>query len=201
MAIRTINEKIKYIAATNDPLSADIGIITGKTGTWLFDVGADEKVLTELNGKYNIVISHFHQDHTGNISRILADNLYVSKETAKHIPDFTGNIVSEDLYLEDIHIFPIPSSHSKGCLGLEVDGEYAFVGDALYSKVDPDYYLFNAQLLKDEINILNDLHADKLLVSHYGGLVRDKSEVLEELVEIYSLRTRDDPLIRVPREG
>ena len=66
---------------------------------------------------------------------------------------------------------------------------------------DLDYYLFNAQLLKEEINILNDLHADKLLVSHYGGLLRDKSEVLEELVEIYSLRKRDDPLIRVPREG
>ena len=43
-----INDKISYIEATDDPLSADIGIIRDSGRTWLFDVGADRRVLEHL---------------------------------------------------------------------------------------------------------------------------------------------------------
>lgn len=60
-----IDEKISCIPATEDPLSADIGIIREGGEVWLFDAGADERAIEGLTGTYSIVLSHFHQDHTG----------------------------------------------------------------------------------------------------------------------------------------
>ena len=67
MAAAAINEKINYIEASDDPLSADIGIVQAESGVWLYDVGSGEKNIEGLNGSYSIVLSHFHQDHTGNL--------------------------------------------------------------------------------------------------------------------------------------
>ena len=43
-------------------------------------------------------------------------------------------------------------------------------GDTLYSKARDGYYVFNAQLVKEEIAVLKGLKAPYLLVSHYKGL-------------------------------
>ncbi len=190
-----ISDAISYIGASDNPLSADIGIIRREDGTWLYDVGNGEKNIAGLDESYRIVLSHFHADHTGNIGRIRAESLYVSRETYDHIG--RGEIVREDLRIGGMHIFPLPSSHTKGGLGLEVDGEYAFVGDGLYSKVKDGFYVYNAQLLKNEIEVLGRLKASKLLVSHFAGLVRDRDEVIEELKLIYSKREKNSPEIRV----
>ena len=37
-----LTDKISYIAASTDPLSADIGIIRDNGVTWLYDVGNGE---------------------------------------------------------------------------------------------------------------------------------------------------------------
>ena len=194
----TINDKISYIEATQDPLSADIGIIRDESGLWLFDVGNDADRIAGLIGEYNVVLSHFHQDHAGSIDRIRVKELYLSKETYRHVG--RGTVVASDIRIGGMHIFPIPSSHTKGSLGLEVDESYAFVGDALYSKVKDGCYIFNAQLLKTEIDVLSGLKAPFFLVSHIKGLIRSKDEVIEELKEIYGTRENHDPEIRVSME-
>lgn len=193
--LRRINDTISYIEATDDPLSADIGIINDGESSWLFDVGNDEKSIEELKGDYHVVLSHFHQDHVGNLDRLRTGAVYLSKETYAHV--HRGNVVSGDVYIGRLHIFPLPSSHVRGALGLEVDGTYAFVGDALYCKRKDGCYLYNAQLLKQEIEVLRGLKAQFLLVSHYKGLVRRKEEVLAELETIYSLRERGSSEIRL----
>ena len=91
----------------------------------------------------------------------------------------------------------MPSSHTKGSLGLEVDGEYAFIGDALYSKVKDGYYIYNAQLLKNEIQVLSALRAPNLLVSHFKGLIREKVAVIDELRTIYGMREKNTSEIMV----
>ena len=198
MDLISINGKISYIEATPDPLSADIGVIRDESGVWLFDVGNDPWRIADLTDEYNVVLSHFHQDHAGSIDRIRAKELYLSKETYRHVG--RGTVVESDIRIGGLHIFPIPSSHTKGSLGLEVDESYAFVGDALYSKVKDGFYIFNAQLLKAEIDVLSGLKAPYFLVSHFKGLIRSKDEVIEELKEIYGMREKNDPEIRVSME-
>ena len=190
-----INERISYIEATEEPLSADIGIIRCDDTEWLYDVGNDVRSLAGLGGQYNVVLSHFHQDHTGSLDKVRIRDLYVSGETFRHTG--RGTVVAGELRIGDLRIFQIPSSHTKGCLGLEIGNEYAFAGDALYCKVKDGYYVYNAQLLKDEIEVLKTLKAPKLLVSHFKGLVRPKDEVITELEQIYSMREKNSPDIRV----
>lgn len=192
-----INEKISYIECSEDPLSADIGIIRDGDAVWLYDVGSDERAVSELTGKYNVVLSHFHQDHTGNLGKLTIKEAFVSDETKRHVQ--MGTVADRDIYIGNLHIFPLPSSHCKGCLGLEVDETYAFVGDALYSKFRDGYYIFNAQLVKDEIAVLQNLKAPYLLVSHFKGLVRRRDEVIAELTELYQYRDKNSSEIKVKR--
>ena len=192
-----INEKVSYIECSEDPLSADIGIIRDGDAVWLYDVGSDERAISELTGNYNVVLSHFHQDHTGNIGKITVKEAFVSDETKRHVQ--MGTVADRDVYIGNLHIFPLPSSHCKGCLGLEVDEAYAFVGDALYSKLRDGYYIFNTQLVKDEIAVLKSLKAPYLLVSHFKGLIRRRDEMIAELEELYQHRDKNSPEIKIKR--
>lgn len=190
-----INDRISFIPCSESPLSADIGIIRGDEDTWLYDVGSDPDRIRELIGNYRVVLSHFHRDHTGNLQRLNIHELYVSGETRRHVG--MGTVVAGDLRIGSLRLFPLPSSHCKGCLGLEVDETYAFVGDALYSRFRDGYYVFNAQLVREEIAVLKKLKAPYLLVSHFSGLVRRREEVIAELEEVYSLRGGNSPEILV----
>lgn len=198
MSILTINNRIRCIEASDNPLSADIGIIQADSGTWLFDVGNGAQNIAGLHDRYHIVLSHFHADHVGNLDLLPAESIYVSKETHNHV--HKGTILHSDVHVGDMHIFPLPSSHAKGCLGLEVAEAYAFVGDALYCKVRDGFYVYNAQLLKAQIEVLTALRAPYLLVSHFEGLVRRKEDVLEELNAIYGMREKNMPEIRIGME-
>ncbi len=197
MKENAITENISYIESSREPLSADIGIIRTENAVWLFDVGNGDGCISSLDGDYNVVLSHFHADHAGNVGKIRIKSLYVTKETYCRVK--TGNIVDTDVYVDGVHIFPIPSSHAKGCLGLEA-GNFAFVGDALYGREKDGKYVYNAQKLKEEINLLKTLNAEKLLVSHFGGMVREKSDVISELEAIYRKRLPFSPFIEVNEE-
>ena len=142
--IKEISEKIKYVTSGENPLSSDVILIYGDKATWVFDVGANDEafdtiehliyetlsekewnIQNELTGKrdVNIVISHFHRDHMGNLERIAKIpatgnrvNLYVSSYTNRYCK--SGNIVDKEITIDDgvkIRIFPMESSHSKGC--------------------------------------------------------------------------------------
>lgn len=188
-----ITDKISYIAASEAPLSADIGIIRTGGKTWLYDVGNGEKPISGLNGRFHVVLSHFHLDHAGNLSRMEADALYLSKWTCDHLPReaVSGNIhfVKESTTIGSLRIFPLPSSHAKGCLGMEIDETYAFVGDTLYSRTKNGRCFYNTQLLQDEIKVLKALRCPYLLVSHFPGLIRRREEAIAELEAIYARKT------------
>ena len=162
--LQKINDYISYIPSCEVPISGEVGVIYGKKTTYLFDVGSTYECLDflySLNGKMQIVISHFHGDHTWWLTKHRAgekgmlpgdtisltyepvkyEKLYRGKSTEKYLPD--GQIVTEPVLIEDetpsgqplkLEIIPMPSSHTKGSLALVVNDEYVFMGDATYCK-------------------------------------------------------------------
>lgn len=265
--IEKINEYISYIPAAEVPISSDVGIIYGKNSTYLFDVGSTEeclKFLYSLKGKMQIVISHFHGDHTWWLTRHRAgedgmlpndtlsltyepvkyEKLYIGKGTEKYLPD--GEIVRESVIIWDetapskledqetgieagkgrnadgdnltgarassgdsknisqalkLEIIPMPSSHSKGSLALIVNDEYIFMGDSTYCRYIPkkqgeeDYAEYNVQKLKEQIDLLKSIKAEKCLVSHEKRFVRPKKVVIRQLESIYERRKPGENII------
>ena len=188
-----ISTTISYIPQNTNPLSADIGIIQRDDETWLFDVGNGLSNIEGLNDEYIVVLSHFHLDHIGNLEKLKIKQLYVSKETYKHLSINVKEycvivIVESDIYLDGLHIFNIPSSHCKGSLGLEVDQEYAFLGDSLYCKYSNSQQTYNVQLLNEEITKLKSLKANNFLLSHKEGLIISKDAAIAKLNAIYQRR-------------
>ena len=186
-----ITDRISYIKATEKPLSADVGIIEGDEFCWIFDVGADESVpisLNKIQKPKNAVISHFHPDHMSNLEHVDLNEVFLGANTFKYAK--MGGIVDKDVFIDDgieIHIFPLPSSHAKGSLGMEI-GDYAFLGDAACSTTKQGKTCYNASVLKEEIAVLEKLSAKFFLISHDEKFLRPKEEIISELLEIYSKR-------------
>lgn len=197
----SIDDRLSYWKASQEPLSADIGVLEGDKYTWIFDVGNGLEAadcIRSLPGPRRAVLSHFHQDHIGNWREAEFETLYQGAHTFRYTG--TGEIVRGSLTLEDgvqIRIFEIPSSHAKGCIGMEVDEKYAFLGDATYctAKNTQGRLAYNANLLADEIKVLRTLKAQYFLLSHNDTFVRPKEDVLAELEEIYARRDPQSPYI------
>lgn len=196
-----ITHNISYWKASQEPLSADIGVVEGEKNLWIFDVGSSEEAASRIQalpGNKNVVISHFHQDHMGNYGRVAYRELYQGANTFRYTK--AGEIVRGDLWLEDgfnIHLFELPSSHAKGCIGMEIDGKYAFLGDGTYCMMKQNRPAYNVNLLQEEISVLERLKARYFLVSHDEAFVRDREEILEELKWIYDMRESGNPYIFV----
>ena len=188
----SLDSGIRYLKSTADPLSADIGLIRGKDHLWLFDVGAGAQALERLQAlpqKPCVVLSHFHPDHMGNLDKLDWEALYLGHYT--FLKTGFGTVVRKPLTISDgiqLTIFPIPSSHAKGSLGLEVNEAYAFLGDAVYSSAKQGRTVYNATLLKDTIASLRTLRAPYFLLSHAEPFVQKKEEVLAMLEGIYAQR-------------
>lgn len=196
MEIRNITDRISYFPATEMPLSADVGIIRCADELWIYDVGSSREaaeVIESLTGPKNIVLSHFHPDHAGNISCVTYDMLYAGAFTCRKLGK--GTVVDTHLHFENgIHIFPLPSGHAKGCVGLEY-GDYAFLGDAVYTMEKDGQAAYNAGLLKELITVLKSLRANWVLLSHKEPFARPKTEVIMLLEGIYASRDRYEPYI------
>lgn len=199
MNIKIINDIISYIPATNEPLSADVGIIKGDKYIWLFDVGNDITVanqINEINGIKNVIISHFHADHMGNLQYVNYEKVFGGGYTINKIS--SGITVTENTTINDgveITLFPIPSTHSKGCVGLQVNNEYAFVGDATYATRKNGKVIYNVSLLRETIVVLENIKAEKLLLSHKNELIESRENVISELKQIYSMRIQNEAYI------
>lgn len=197
--MKTINENISYIPASSNPLSSDIVFITTENATWIFDVGSDIAVIEEINklhGRKNIVLSHFHPDHTANISNVNYNKLYVSRHTAKYI---SGGTIVEDSYFDksdNIQIKEIPSSHAKGCLCL-IYKDYAFLGDAAYCKEKNGSHFYNVQALKAEIEFIEALNCKYACLSHDAKFIQERQILLKMHRSIYSKRIKNEPFIKV----
>ncbi|MBQ4642721.1 MAG: hypothetical protein IJB66_00705 [Oscillospiraceae bacterium] len=196
--ILKIADKISYIKATGNPLSADVGMIEGDEYLWIFDVGADESVPMSLNvikKPKKAVVSHFHPDHMANLEHVMLEEVFLGANTFKYAK--RGTVVADDIFIDDgvkIHIFPLPSSHAKGSVGLET-GDYAFLGDATYATMKQGRVCYNASVLKEEITVLKNLSAKFFLISHDEKFIRPKEEIIAELEEIYSKRDPKESFI------
>lgn len=207
-----LSERITYLPATRDPLSADVFAVRGDSAWWIFDVGMSDVALSFIGSlssigmKKNIVISHFHKDHVGNLVRVRNgdvslqyDNLYVSPQTRKYTK--AGTLVTEPMEVLDglrLQILPVPSSHAKGSLVLVVDNELAFLGDASYPTVGhdgPDFY--NVQQLLEQIKFLEELDVKSFCLSHKRNPLCSKESMLVLLKSIYARREKGDNLIVV----
>ena len=195
-----LSERVSYIKATEEPLSADVGLVFGDRCLWLYDVGNNPLITAELSGidlPKAAVLSHFHPDHTGALADISAKRVYLSAYTKKYIG--FGETVAADVYISDgaeLHIFLLPSSHSKGALGLET-GDFAFLGDGTYAMQKGGRAVYNATLLKDTLDCLKRLSAKTFLLSHDPQYARPRGEVIAELEEIYSRRRKEEAYIEV----
>lgn len=196
MELMKITDRISYLPHRESPLSADVGIIRCDDGLWIYDVGSIEETAVAINdipGYKNIVLSHFHPDHAGNVNRVMYDMLYAGAFTCKRLG--VGTTVGDHLFFDNgIHLFLLPSSHARGCVGLEY-GDYAFLGDATYSTVKDGKAAYNAGILKEQIAVLKSLRADLLFLSHSEPFAHYKAEVISQLEEIYALRSRNSPYI------
>lgn len=197
--MKTINKTYSIIKGHNNPLSCDVAIIEGKDYTYIFEAGNSERIIEELNSidrKKIVIISHFHEDHLKNISKLNYEKLYVGDNTYKYTNK--GEIV-DDLYIDDgirIHLFKINSCHAKGSIGLQIN-DYAFLGDATSPTFKKGHYVYNVQMLKEEIELLEKLNVKYFVFSHNMEEYKDKDEVIKKLKEIYSKREKSNPYIIV----
>ncbi len=156
------------------------------------------------------------------------EKMYIGKGTEKYLPD--GEIVTEPVIIEDeidvsraendagsdeygtengklkLEIIPMPSSHSKGSLALVVNDEYIFMGDSTYCKYVPkkegveEHVEYNVQKLKEQIDLLKSIKADKCLVSHEKRIMRPKKVVIRQLEAIYNRRQPGENVIVLKKE-
>lgn len=194
-----INDFISYIPASDNPLSADAVIIRGNRNTYVFDVGNNDASFEEIShieGSKIIFLSHFHPDHIGNISRLEYEELYQGDNTFKYTGK--GEVIRDSKEFEDgikIRAFAIPSSHAKGSLAIEVNDEYAFMGDSIYCTTKKDIPVYNAQLLNEEIKLIKNMKAANLFLSHERKPIKDKRVVLRMLEAIYDRRDKNSAYI------
>ncbi len=190
-------EGIFRIPFSTDPLSADVFSITGKEYTWLYDVGASCDALRkiqEIPGKIAVVISHFHPDHMTNLDKLSPDALYLGAFSFQKTG--RGTVVDQPEIMKDgrlFRLFPLPSTHAKGSVGLEVDETWAFIGDAAYASAKDSRVYYNATLLKDTIDCIASLKAPWLFLSHAEPVMQRREDVLAMLRGIYAQRRPDSP--------
>ena len=89
MSLIKLTPEISYLPSVEAPLSSDVVFIKPQDSdtTWIFDVGScgeAAQLINQIEGKKNIVISHFHPDHIINLLKVKYDKLYVTKYTKKY---------------------------------------------------------------------------------------------------------------------
>ncbi len=201
MDTTNLYEGIDYIKATDNPLSADVGIIRGEECIWLYDVGSSDtsaEIINSFDMPINIVLSHFHPDHIANLRRVRYRDLYVGDNTYRYTN--SGTVVDKDILINDgvsLCIFPLPSSHAKGSLGLCVNQSIAFLGDAIYATKKSGRIVYNVQLLKAQIEALEAVTAEYFVISHEENVLKKKDTVMSFLKSIYDKRKPGEAYIEV----
>lgn len=200
MPLVYITPEISYLPSVENPISSDVVFIkpAGSEVTWIFDTGANSEaagLINSVEGKKNIVISHFHPDHILNLLKVKCDNLYVTKYTKKYTR--AGTVVDSDLTFPDgIKIYQFPSSHAKGCLAMEYK-DYVFLGDATYCKYRLKAHQYNVQLLEQMIKRMEQIDVPYFCLSHDKSFIQPKENVLNIYKNILARRTSGNPVINV----
>ena len=184
--MKIIGKRIKYLPATNDPLSADVYCIEGNQYCYIYDVGNDDRSLQYINqlSKEKIVIlSHYHKDHTGNIADLHYNGLYVGKKTYEVIGK--GIIVQDTLTINDgvrIDVIHCISPHTDGSLIVTIDNEYTLIADLYFTRPP-----FEKEKALKMIETLRDINTKYFVISHQEDeKVIPKDKLLAELVDYFS---------------
>lgn len=180
-----ICEYINFIPSSDEPLSADVFFIKGDSKTYIYDVGANELSFMEIEsvlGGKAVILSHFHPDHTANMARIVCDEIYLGRKTYEKLG--RGVIVSDKLVIEDglrLEIMRFPSVHAKGSLVLNINSEYALIGDLYYSNQD-----CNKDIAREMLTEMRRLDTEYFIPSHCPqSPVLEKNKLISELEEYF----------------
>ena len=181
-----ITERIKYIPATCDPLSADVYFIEGDKYCYIYDVGNDDNSLHHINEVEKekiVVLSHYHEDHVGNIDCINYRNLYVGKKTYETIGN--GKLVEDVITINDgvkIEIIHCTSPHTDGSLILNVDNEYTLIADLYFTRPP-----FDRDKAIKMIDILNNINTKYFVISHQEDeKIVSKEKLVAELLDYFN---------------
>lgn len=187
MAMNHLAPRIRQIPATENPLSADVFIIEGDTRCYVFDVGSNDEAfsaIAALDKPLTVILSHFHRDHTANMSRLTPEKVLAGARTCKYVDNAT--LVDAPLTIRDgveIVVQPCVSPHAPGCLIATVDGEYTFIGDLHYAR--PGTGQGEA---KGMLNALKTLDTRYFVVSHApGSPLVEKSALLQSVKAYFAL--------------
>jgi len=179
--LNTLCEGIRYLPASEDPLSADVFFIEGEACTYVYDVGSCEAALQALRSEEKplaVILSHFHQDHTGNIRDVPFEDLYVGTFTGKKLG--MGTVVRDCLTIDDgvrLEIRHCPSPHANGSLILTVNNTYTLVGDLYYTRPGQ----VDRGLAMHMLSVLKAVDTKFIVTSHEVEKVHEKADLLRDL--------------------
>lgn len=135
----------------------------------------------------------------------LTENFFVVPEDARLTENqlaqaansqLTENQLAQAAENPKIKIMELPSSHAKGSLMLQY-GDYVFTGDGTYCTTKNGKHVYNANLLFDEIQTLENLDCKYLCLSHERNFIQKKETVLKLHKDIYSRRKVNEAYISV----
>lgn len=193
----TLTDSISYLTSSREIMSCEVIFIKDGDTTWIFDTSTTKEaadIINAIPGKKNIVISHWHPDHTANLRRLKWDNLYVSRHTKRYT--WRGTVISETTTIGNVTIMPLPSSHAKGCLCL-ISGDYAFMGDGTYCVEKKGNHHYNVQLLQEEIAALEQIPARYVGLDHDPRFIQELSDLIILHKQIFDRRQPGCPTISV----
>ncbi len=222
MSLLKISDNISYLPATENPLSADVIFIQNDDALWIFDCGRSDEAFLEIlkfqdfakknNLTLNLVISHFHEDHTDNLIRVLPDFIYAGDFTVRHFGwnslSFQENLLkngnsqakieivreSKSFQNGSVQLIPLVNSHAKGSLCLRFKN-FLFLGDAVYPTEKKGLECYNVQQLHQEIQTLKNTSCEYFCISHAKYFVKSKESIIKHLEEIYAKKNGNDPWI------
>ena len=184
--MKAIGNKIKYLPATNDPLSADVYCIKGDEYCYVYDVGNNDRSLQYINQiskEKVVVLSHHHKDHTGNIAGLHYRDLYVGKKTHESIGK--GIIIEDKLTINDgvkIEIAHCASPHTDGSLIITVDNEYTLIADLYFTRPP-----FDKEKAMKMIDSLRSIDTKYFVISHQEDeKVIPKEKLISELTDYFN---------------
>ena len=184
--MKEIGGKIKCILASEEPLSADVYYIRGDQYAYIFDVGNNDESLLHIKRVEKdkiIILSHYHEDHVGNIKDVDYHRLYVGRKTREAIE--TGTIVKSRITIDDgvkIEIIPCPSPHTDGSLIMSVDNEYTLIADLYFTR--PPFDKVKALRMLETVQSLDTKY---FVISHLKEKkVVPKDELIAELKDYFN---------------
>lgn len=185
--MQQLSPRVRCIPATDEPLSADVFIIAGDVRYYVFDVGANDEAhaaISALDKPVWVVLSHFHRDHTGNMTRLASEKTLAGARTCKYVD--SAALVDAPLVIRDgveIVVQPCVSPHAPGCLIATVDGEITLIGDLHYAR--PGVGQGEA---KGMLNVLKTVKTQYFVPSHVeGNPLVEKDALLRDIREYFGI--------------